>query len=103
MNIQKLLETTPQNLAETQLEAVKKFAVDRLREMAKHIQSGDVKKARDMLFHSPAGDGMGLNSYCISFEDMFPKMPPARDHEQRLDMGDVIDLIEELSNHKKGN
>lgn len=66
MKLHELLETTPENLAMRQRDALIDHAVSILDTIRERIRSGCFD-LDDMLFHSPAGDGYGENNDCINF------------------------------------
>ena len=91
--INKLLELTPENLANEQFSALQKHAVKRLTEIANLIKEGKVDKVYAYTFYSPAGDDHGLDNQCINFSE---------DTKQDMDIGDVLETLIRLKTISSG-
>lgn len=85
-----LLETTAENLAEAQLEELRKHVAQQLSHIINCIMTDKYDDVRKLLFTSPAGDGYGEENQCISFN-------PALNKDEPWDIGRVLNRMEELS------
>lgn len=97
MKTKELLETTPEDLASRQYDAVKTDAISILRAMAAHLQKDDLQKAKEMIEFSPSGDGYGSDNSFISFSEIMDCFDGA-------DIGDIISKmisLKELETAKK--
>lgn len=99
MDLKKLLETTPESLAQEQYDALRQAVVQRLGVLAGHVQRGEFDTARLLLFNSLAGDGNGDDNCCISFTDL---MATGAAGLYETDIGDVIDRLDALKKMIKG-
>jgi len=86
MHLSELMTTTPQNLAERQLEALSAHAIGILKAL---IESIKVKNFKDvpLTFFSPAGDGYGRDNYCINF---------AYNKDETMDIAELMEKLELL-------
>ena len=89
MKTKELLETTPEDLASRQYDAVKTDAIAILRAMATHLQKDELEKADEMTQFSPSGDGYGSENSYISFSEIM-------DCHDGADIGDIISKMKSL-------
>ncbi|MGL5074922.1 MAG: hypothetical protein ACRDBG_03670 [Waterburya sp.] len=66
MNLENLMKTTPEILAQQQYTALKEHVLDILDLVRRKIQN-DVLELDDILFHSHSGDARGSDNNCINF------------------------------------
>lgn len=69
MNLQRLLQILPNELALEQHNALNTFVVNRLRKVADLINEGKYDAVLNMLAYSPSGDGYGNDNHYIDFSD----------------------------------
>lgn len=67
MDLDVLLQMTPETLALSQHQALKEHTVRVLTETAAAIAAEQYDTVGQRLFFSPAGDGNGVDNYCIDF------------------------------------
>lgn len=90
MDLSKLMETSPEKLAELQYNELKAFAIKILENVLGHLKQEHFEIIRnEYLFDSPAGDGYGSDNECINFTYN-------REQIGDLDIGDIIDELEGL-------
>ena len=89
MNAKQLLETTPETLAQKQLQAVNDVVLAKLDRIKDLIIARKYQKVRDLLGSSPAGDGHGCDNEYIRFDEELGNNVD--------DMADVCDLMERLN------
>lgn len=90
MDLSKLMETSPENLAKLQYNELKAFAVITLENVLAYLKQENFEIIRNKyLFDSPAGDGHGSDNRCIDF---------SYDDKQTYstDIGDILDTLEGL-------
>lgn len=87
--VARLMQTTTQNLAERQHNALKQHVLEVLTTFTDHIRNQRYDKAEEMLSHSPAGDDMGTDVDYIDF---------TYDPDQRGegDIGTMLSLLKTL-------
>ena len=86
MFIKELMETTPENLAKKQHEALTKFLAERLETLAFAVRDRQYTKIENLLNFSPAGDGHGCDNYYIKMEECGLE-----------DIGEVVDRLKSLA------
>jgi len=87
MKLDKLLDTTPEQLAKLQFDELKREAVETLRNVAELLDNEKFKEIEKMIEYSPAGDGMGCDNQYITFNHI---------HKSMDDIGDVLNKLVEL-------
>lgn len=87
MDLKELLSTTPEDLAKLQHKELKKIVLNKLKEISKLIENEKYDKIEEYTVFSPAGDGMGTDSYHINF---------GYAESMKEDIIDVIDRLKEL-------
>lgn len=87
MNIEELLATKPDTLADKQYKAVVSHVCKKLGDVSRLIKEGKLDSVDLMCRHSPAGDGMGTDVDFIDFELGDPDGD---------DIGYVIQLLKDL-------
>lgn len=85
--IQALMSTTVENLAETQFNALRAHAIQKLSTLMRAIDTGDWQDAKAMLFESPAGDEMGTDNKCLNMAYVPGGV---------MDLGEIVDELERL-------
>lgn len=85
MNLEELLNTTPEELAKLQFKELKSAAIATLQKVIDQLE----RDRFDLVAtgFSPAGDGMGEDNSYISFKHIHPKLE---------DIGDVLEILESL-------
>jgi len=68
MDITDILKLSPEALADTQFKELKKHVIGVMKEVTEAIQNEKWDQVEGMTFSSPAGDGYGIDSNCISFD-----------------------------------
>lgn len=100
MNINELLSTTPENLADKQFNAVKEHAIQILEKVISHLKKDEFEEVKSMTNFSPSGDGMGCDNSFIDFK-------LNSDDKDGTDICQVIDILKSLNEIKgkkrKGN
>lgn len=94
MDLQELLQTSPENLAEKQMVALKNATIQRLYDIINYIKKNDFESVNGLMSYSPAGDGMGTDRNYICFEDFLGES------REGYDLSDVMDRLIELRNIK---
>lgn len=69
MDLQRLLQINPNELAIEQHNALNIFVVNRLRKVADLVEKGKYNDVLNMLEYSSAGDGYGSENHYIDFSD----------------------------------
>jgi len=92
MDLKTLLDTRPENLAEAQHKALRAHVAATLNIIRERVLDGRYDLVREMLFDSPAGDGMGSDNVCINFDYTGDK------RAEPLDISMVLDRLEQLRN-----
>lgn len=87
MNIQELLKTTPETLAQTQHDALKEHTIEILERVLKQLKKEEYKAIEKDLFRSPAGDCMGSDNSCIDF---------SYNNDEVMDLGDMVSMLNNL-------
>lgn len=86
MKLSELMATSPETLAELQLNSLKKHVVKTLMHVVGMIENEDFEPLQRELIYSPAGDEMGTDSYHIDF---------CYDHKDK-DLCDLLYLLSSL-------
>ncbi len=95
MDLKKLLETTPETLAQQQYGMLTQAVVSRLGTLQGHIARGELVAAQSMLFNSPAGDDHGWDNACVEFTDLLA-VKGYENTDRGVDISDVIDRLAAL-------
>lgn len=67
MNLEELMKTTPETLANEQYSALSEHVRKVLRKIDQIVEYGTYKEMDALLFYSPSGDCMGSDNQCINF------------------------------------
>lgn len=89
--LEKLMRTTPGQLAELQFQELRNHAVTKLKEVVSLIENNEFDKIKSLLVYSPAGDGRGTDTYHINF---------AYEQGDALDLMDIINKLKRLCIHQ---
>jgi uncharacterized protein (UPF0297 family) len=87
MKLDKLLDTTPEQLAKLQFEELKREAVETLRNFTDLLDNEKFQEIEKLIGYSPAGDDMGCDNQYIKFNHI---------HKSMDDIGDVLNKLVEL-------
>ena len=87
MDLKEILAITPETVANNQHAALKKHVLSVLDNVRKIIEEEDYEKISKVIFYSPAGDDMGLDSSCIDF---------SWESDQIVDIEDVCNKLNNL-------
>lgn len=92
-DIRKFLDVRPEGLAELQYDTIVKQVSDKLMRLVQLMHDGFFEEIESMLFHSPAGDCMGLDNVCIDFSDI---LRPQDALSNTTDIGAVVERLKVL-------
>jgi hypothetical protein len=86
VDLKTLMQTSPEDLAATQHEALKKHVLTILGVIQTHIENEDYDKIKEHhLIYSPAGDGYGMDNHFINFD--------FTEHKDGMDIDEVLDAL----------
>lgn len=99
-DIAKILEITPSNLANEQLEALKKHVIERLNFVISLVEKEDFSEEtlNEFTMRSPAGDDMGDDNHFIKFIYMKREKTGSGtyDYVEPKDIRDVFEKMRKL-------